>query len=191
MEDDKKFINDFERKKQQRSEWVLRQQMHGNSWNDSYGGNDPFGFGGGFHGQEPNYFPVQQGHPGNQNAGPHNPTISNVNNLTGPSNNMNTGGNFDNSGAMSDAELKAFEDRLLKEEQDRQYNEMIEASHKEEREKEQKLEEIRKQMEQEEVAKVVAASRKDQITEKLANEPTKDTPGVFQCVVRLPTGSRI
>ena len=104
---------------------------------------------------------------------------------------MNTGGFDNNSGAMSDADLKAFQDRLLKEEQDRQYQEMIQASHKEDREKEQKLEEIRKQMEQEEMAKVVAASKKDQITEKLANEPTKETPGVFQCVVRLPTGSRI
>ena len=79
MEDDKKFINDFERKKQQRSEWVLRQQMHGNSWNDPYGGNDPFGFGGGFYGQQPNYIPVQQGHPRNQNAAPHNPPINDIN----------------------------------------------------------------------------------------------------------------
>merc|ERR1711939_1011314 len=104
--------------KQQRSEWIARQQQ----MNMGMGGmfNDPYDMGmGGF--QNPRQFNPQPSY--NQN--------SNTNNNSNP-----------NPDAMSEEDLKRMQERMLREEQDKQYQEMIDQQLREEQEKQEELERI-------------------------------------------------
>merc|ERR1712224_986198 len=107
---DKKFINDYERKKQQRSEWIAKQQQ----MNMGSMFNDPYDMGMGY--QNPQQFNPQPVHNQNPNT--------NVNNNSNP-----------NPDAMSEEDLKRMQERMLREEQDRQYQEMIDKQLREEQEK--------------------------------------------------------
>lgn len=94
--------------------------------------------------------------------------------------------------AMSEEDLRVFADRLEKEEQDRQYKEMIRLSELEEIATKKKAEEEKKRLEAEALVEAQKTNRADTLKKKFEAmvEPAVGDE-VMNCVFRMPTGSRI
>jgi hypothetical protein len=94
--------------------------------------------------------------------------------------------------SMSEAELRIFADRLEKEEQDRQYKEMIRLSEIEEVAQKKKDKEEKLRLEAETLAEAQKTNRAETLKKKFEamGEPEVGD-GVMNCVFRMPTGSRI
>jgi len=163
---DKTFINDFEKKKMERQQWVAQQQQ--------------MNMGGFFGNQDYNYM-------GFENLQRNEPQLNvNQNSNTNVTNNANS-----NPDAMSDEDLRRMQDRMMREEQDRQYQEMIDKQLREEQEKQEELEKLRRQMSDEKKAVQAKENKKETIEKNLPAEPETGSEGCFTCVVRLPSGARI
>ena len=165
---DKTFINDFERKKQERQQWRARQQQM------NFGSmfNDPYDMGMNY--QNPQQFNPQPAPQQGFNAD------SNTN--------MNSNTNPD---AMSEQDLQRMQDRMMKEEQDKVYQDMINQQIQEEQSKHQELERIRKEMSNEKHAVEAKESKKENILKNLGVEPENGSEGCFTSVIRLPSGARL
>lgn len=109
-----------------------------------------------------------------------------------PAHNVHSNTNANaNPDSMSDADLALMQERLLREEQDKQYQDMINKQIQDEQEKHAELEKLRKQMSNEKHQQIAAENKKETILKKLANEPESGQEGCFTAVVRLPSGARL
>lgn len=176
-EEDKLFVIEFERRKQERAEWQSRRRAMDSG----------FGFGTFFNDdllhqqqvqqqqqwQDQNFPPVGQNQPARTNPTPQQPAQSDPN-------------------AMTDAELARYQERLLREEQDRQYQEMLKQTELEAVKKAEEEEAARKIKEAEQAQLKKAVNKLKDLQEKFAAMPEPAAgEGVLNCVLRLPTGSRI